>query len=551
MLINLHISNKRLIYIRFFMTTECIGQGSYGKVFRTDKQNHVQKELKIWDDSKDDTIILKDANIRETTFYQLIKMSQHPQANKTCLFFSKKLPPSLQHIYKTQITLFQNTIVLQLPYLGITLSRKAQSKLSSKDCLLITEHIIQGLMWMHEHGISHGDLKPDNICILEDNKCSLIDFGSVCFDHQVIQTNQRCTIYYVSPEELIGKHYFMSNDIWSLGVVLFELYTGLIFVHQLMLSSGYDQSSVLKFHENAKHQQKQARLELTYFYKNLTYVQISNLLNEKIKNSSLFRLISHCLLISLDLRPNIQDVYKLFLSFKPVDDTMLTQHEHSPILQGFKSIKRMYSKLFSKAPISKPEDSVISFELEDFSLDNNSNIESSQQVIKQQQLITVEQCIYKFNSLKNWPYEVRNQCVDQIFLLMKPIPHLVLNAVMCFDRFMFRFLPEIDSQITWTDCEQLIVVCVIMISVVYQTKSVDLMKVKTLTHFNITNFCTLVLHFMETLDFLLINHPPGFSLTQKQLMTYEQKLRFCKQFILLHPYTDVLTQYIEALNTNR
>ena len=110
---------------------------------------------------------------------------------------------------------------------------------------LIYKYIIQlfnGIYFLHKNNISHGDIKPLNILMDNINHIiKIIDYGSVIFNHYEklnnIKFNYRCTLYYISPEELKNNKYYISNDIWSLGCLLYELFTGKIFIESLLLIS--------------------------------------------------------------------------------------------------------------------------------------------------------------------------------------------------------------------------------------------------------------------------------------------------------------------------
>ena len=85
---------------------------------------------------------------------------------------------------------------------------------------------------LRELGIVHADLKPDNILVSSDlRKCAVGDFGSAFYltDPEAAQpTPYLVSRYYRSPEIILGLEYGCESDIWSLGVTLFELFTGTV-----------------------------------------------------------------------------------------------------------------------------------------------------------------------------------------------------------------------------------------------------------------------------------------------------------------------------------
>lgn len=103
----------------------------------------------------------------------------------------------------------------------------------------ITFQLIIGLKHIHTLGFAHRDIKPDNIMITKDNTIKYIDFGLSCFDGCLRRTGicDTCTstfgaTFYKSPEyfngtwsgTIIGAK---AHDIWSLGLVLLQLYNGI------------------------------------------------------------------------------------------------------------------------------------------------------------------------------------------------------------------------------------------------------------------------------------------------------------------------------------
>jgi eukaryotic-like serine/threonine-protein kinase len=93
----------------------------------------------------------------------------------------------------------------------------------------IALEILAGLEYAHQHGVVHRDVKPDNIQILSDGRVKLTDFGiarltfeeNLTLDGQVFGTPS-----YMSPEQVVGREIDARSDLFSLGVVLYEMLGG-------------------------------------------------------------------------------------------------------------------------------------------------------------------------------------------------------------------------------------------------------------------------------------------------------------------------------------
>ena len=95
----------------------------------------------------------------------------------------------------------------------------------------IAKQISAGLSHAHQNGIIHRDIKPQNILMKEDLTCKITDFGiaRAYGDTTLTQTNQMLgTVYYLSPEQARGNVATAQSDIYSLGILIFEMITGQI-----------------------------------------------------------------------------------------------------------------------------------------------------------------------------------------------------------------------------------------------------------------------------------------------------------------------------------
>ncbi|KTF77389.1 hypothetical protein cypCar_00004617 [Cyprinus carpio] len=87
--------------------------------------------------------------------------------------------------------------------------------------------LLKCLQMLHKEKIIHCDLKPENILLSQrgQGNIKVVDFGSSCYEQQRVYTYIQSR-FYRSPEVILGHPYSMAIDMWSLGCILAELYTG-------------------------------------------------------------------------------------------------------------------------------------------------------------------------------------------------------------------------------------------------------------------------------------------------------------------------------------
>lgn len=114
---------------------------------------------------------------------------------------------------------------------GITLKEYIDKKgsLEWREALFFAIQILKALQHAHDKGIVHRDVKPQNIMLLENGTIKVADFGIARFSHSETRTMTEKAIgsvHYISPEQAKGELTDEKADIYSVGIVLYEMLTG-------------------------------------------------------------------------------------------------------------------------------------------------------------------------------------------------------------------------------------------------------------------------------------------------------------------------------------
>ena len=115
-------------------------------------------------------------------------------------------------------------------YEGETLSQKlTHGVVPAKEALDLAIQIAKGLSAAHSHNIVHRDIKPSNIIITNDGLVKIVDFGlarvvaSASATQSISLTG---TLPYMAPEQILGEPVDQRSDVWALGVILVQMFTG-------------------------------------------------------------------------------------------------------------------------------------------------------------------------------------------------------------------------------------------------------------------------------------------------------------------------------------
>lgn len=192
---------------------ELIGVGGMANVYRcTDTIDDREVAIKI----------LKDEYLNNEEFIRRFK-----NESKAIAMLSH------QNIVKVYDVSFGDMIqYIVMEYIdGITLKEyiDRQGIIEWKDALHLTTQILKALQHAHECGIVHRDIKPQNIMLLQDGTIKVTDFGIARFSDKATRTMTEQAIgsvHYIAPEQARGDVTDGKTDIYSVGVMLYEMLTG-------------------------------------------------------------------------------------------------------------------------------------------------------------------------------------------------------------------------------------------------------------------------------------------------------------------------------------
>ena len=139
--------------------------------------------------------------------------------------------PNIVSVYDVSRSSELEYIVMELID-GITLKQYMQqkgNKLNWREALHFITQIVKALGHAHSRGIIHRDIKPHNIMVLRDGSVKVADFGIarlVSGSHSTLTQEALGSVHYISPEQARGSHIDARSDLYSAGVVLYEMTTG-------------------------------------------------------------------------------------------------------------------------------------------------------------------------------------------------------------------------------------------------------------------------------------------------------------------------------------
>jgi serine/threonine protein kinase/dienelactone hydrolase len=189
----------------------------------------------------------EDTRLKRTVALKFLppELTRDPEA-KQRFIHEAQAASSLQHnnicaIHEVDETEDWQIFICMDYYEGETLKKKIErGPIEIDKAIDIAIQVSQGLTKAHEQGIIHRDIKPANIFITEDGIVKILDFGLAKLSGQTQLTKAGSTlgtVAYMSPEQAKGEEVDHRTDIWSLGVLIYEMLTG-----QLPFKGDYEQA---------------------------------------------------------------------------------------------------------------------------------------------------------------------------------------------------------------------------------------------------------------------------------------------------------------------
>jgi serine/threonine protein kinase/tetratricopeptide (TPR) repeat protein len=202
-----------------YRVIEQIGAGGMGLVFRA-----ADEQLE------------RDVAIKVLPPGMLADEAARKRFRREALTLAKLNHPNIGTVYEFGSQEGLDFLVMELVG-GVAVDSKLGSgPLTQKEVLRLGFQLADGLASAHDQGVIHRDLKPANLRLTQDNRLKILDFGLAQFVRQetdllvtasISETRGVAgTLPYMAPEQLRGEATDQRSDIWSAGVVLYELVTG-------------------------------------------------------------------------------------------------------------------------------------------------------------------------------------------------------------------------------------------------------------------------------------------------------------------------------------
>ena len=189
---------------------EDIDQGAFGKVIHA-IENNTKKDIsvKIIDKRRADQNLIN--KMKEEI--SILKKLEHENIVK----YYGYIDTSSQLLIKMEY----------IKYGTLSQWMKKHKKISEEKASLIIKNVLSAISYLHNNQICHRDIKPENIMLAKENDLNsikIIDFGLSVQNFDSLYSSDYCgTFIYMAPEQIERKSYYLSVDIWSIGILMYML----------------------------------------------------------------------------------------------------------------------------------------------------------------------------------------------------------------------------------------------------------------------------------------------------------------------------------------
>uniref|UniRef100_A0A182PCL6 dual-specificity kinase n=1 Tax=Anopheles epiroticus TaxID=199890 RepID=A0A182PCL6_9DIPT len=208
----IHIAHDHIAYR--YEVLKIIGKGSFGQVVKAyDHRNFQHVALKM----------IRNEQRFHRQAQEEIRILKHLRAQ------DRYNSMNIIHMYDSFVFRNHMCITFELLYINLyELIKKNKFKGFSMQLVRkFTHSLLKCLDALYKNKIIHCDMKPENILLKQQGRSGIkvIDFGSSCFENERVYTYIQSR-FYRAPEVILGAKYDMAIDMWSLGCIVAELYTG-------------------------------------------------------------------------------------------------------------------------------------------------------------------------------------------------------------------------------------------------------------------------------------------------------------------------------------
>ena len=203
------------IVVPGYVINQKIGEGGMASIYLAEREeDHLKVVLKVLSLNNNDDSSLLRRFMRE---YKLIAQIEHPNI----------------------IQIYERAFASSFAYIAMEyfshgdLAERLKKGLDSRTAINFLHQITEGLGSAHAKGIVHRDMKPANILFRSEHSLAITDFGiAKAVESEQLQKQLTVdgalmgTLYYISPEQIIGREADKRSDLYSLGVIMYKMLTG-------------------------------------------------------------------------------------------------------------------------------------------------------------------------------------------------------------------------------------------------------------------------------------------------------------------------------------